>query len=375
MDRLLPWFILKSVPGVGNHIFKLLIDRFGSPENIFQSKLEDIVKVDGVSTKTATAILNSTLKSSLNYKTISKAQDEIEIAKKKGYHIITLADALYPPLLYQIHDPPPFIYVYGILDRSIRRIAIVGSRKASAYGLTITKRLAQGLAAFNVTLVSGMALGIDTAAHIGALAGNGKTIAVLGSGLENIYPKKNRELFYKIAQNGAVISEFPLHTAPEAYNFPKRNRIISGFSLGTVVVEATDKSGSLITARLAAEQNREVFAVPGNINSFKSAGAHRLIKQGAKLVENVNDILEEFQHIFNINGASKETAQKPVENIPDISSDEDKIFKVLGPYPIHIDELLQKVSMETGKLSGLLLQMELKGIIQQFNGKLFSLKI
>ena len=191
----------------------------------------------------------------------------------------------------------------------------------------------------------------------------------------NRFTPKKTENFKKISENGAVISEFPLNTGPEAYNFPKRNRVISGMSLGTVVVEAAGRSGSLITARLAAEQNREVFAVPGNINSFKSTGTHRLIKQGAKLVENVNDVLEEFQHIFTINDKTKGICNRPVEEIPELSGDEDKIFRALGPYPVHIDEIIRKSSMETGKLSSILMQMELKGIVQQFPGKLFSLKI
>jgi len=367
MDRLLPWFTLKSVPGVGNHIFKLLINRFGSPETVFKSTIADIAGVDGINAKTASAILS--------FKTLSKDKNEIIFIEKKGYHIITLTDPLYPSLLYQIHDPPPFLYVHGTIDRSIKKISIVGSRKATAYGITITKRLAQELVSHNVTIISGMALGIDTAAHIGALAGHGKTIAVLGSGLEQIYPQKNRKLFQKISENGAVISEFSLNTGPEAYNFPKRNRVISGMSLGTIVVEAAGRSGSLITARLAAEQNREVFAVPGNINSFKSTGTHRLIKQGAKLVENVNDVLEEFQHIFTIDDKTKEICNRPVEAIPELSGDEDKVFRALGPYPLHIDEIIRKSSMETGKLSSILMQMELKGIVQQFPGKLFSLKI
>jgi DNA processing protein len=367
MDRLLPWFSLKSVPGVGNHIFKLLIDRFGSPETVFKSTFTEIADVDGVNSKTASAILN--------FKTLSKNKNEIDLIKKKNYRIITLTDPLYPSLLSQIHDPPPFLYVHGTIDRSIKKIAIVGSRKATAYGVTITKRLAQELVSRKITIISGMALGIDTAAHLGALAGHGKTIAVLGSGLEKIYPQKNRKLFHKISANGAVISEFPLHAEPEPHNFPKGNRVISGISLGTIIVEAADKSGSLITARLAAEQNREVFAVPGNINSFKSKGTHRLIKQGAKLVENADDVLEEFRYIFNMDDKKKGTESRPIERIPELSDDEDKIYRVLGPYPTHIDEIVRKLSMETGKISSMLLQMELKGIIQQFPGKFFSLKI
>jgi DNA processing protein len=218
-----------------------------------------------------------------------------------------------------------------------------------------------------------MARGIDTAAHQGALAAGGKTIAVLGSGLERIYPVENRKLFHRIAENGAVVSEFPLMAGPEAHHFPIRNRIISGMSLGTVVVEATRKSGSLITARLAAEQNREVFAVPGSIQSFKSAGSHTLIKQGAKLVEHAQDVIEELVPLVPFN-------QRLENNSPDLtnkrlaflSDDEVRVYQALDPYPVHVDDLARKISMEPGKLLSMLLKLELNGMVQQSPGKLFS---
>jgi DNA processing protein len=240
--------------------------------------------------------------------------------------------------------------------------------------LTTTKNLCAGLASLGITIVSGMARGIDTAAHEGAMAGGGKTIAVLGSGLERIYPAENTKLFHRISENGAVVSEFALATEPEGHNFPLRNRIISGMSLGTVVVEATKKSGSLITARLAAEQNREVFAVPGSIQSFKSTGTHTLIKQGAKLVEHVQDIVEELAPFLENN---KRPANTPpdatIENRVSLNIDESQVYKALGPYPIHIDELVRKISMEPGKLASILLKLELNGMIQQLPGKFFML--
>jgi len=205
------------------------------------------------------------------------------------------------------------------------------------------------------------------------LLGKGKTIAVLGSGFEKIYPAENLNLFHKIAENGAVVSEFPLKTEPEAHNFPIRNRIISGISLGTVVVEATKKSGSLITARLAAEQNREVFAVPGSINSFKSIGAHTLIKQGAKLVEHAQDIIEELSPLIQAYAATDEKNKK-MDKLPPLSSEESLVLKELGPYPVHIDEIVRNISMESGKVSGILLRLELKEIVDQAPGKLFSIK-
>jgi DNA processing protein len=251
---------------------------------------------------------------------------------------------------------------------------VVGSRNATEYGLTTTKNLCAGLASLGITIVSGMARGIDTAAHEGAMAGGGRTIAVLGSGLERIYPAENTKLFHRISENGAVVSEFNLLTEPEGHNFPLRNRVISGMSLGTVVVEATKKSGSLITARLAAEQNREVFAVPGSVQSFKSTGTHTLIKQGAKLVEHAQDIVEELAPYFANNERPGIPAPTEThENPPSLSADESRVYNALEPYPIHIDNLIRKISMEPGKLSGILLKLELNGTIQQLPGKFFIL--
>jgi DNA processing protein len=293
---------------------------------------------------------------------------------RKEYRIITLADPDYPRLLCEIPDPPPYLYVSGRLDSSALKIAVVGSRNATGYGLTTTKNLCADLVSLGITIVSGMARGIDTAAHEGAMMGGGKTIAVLGSGLERIYPAENAKLFHRISENGAVVSEFALLTEPEGHNFPLRNRIISGMSLGTVVVEATKKSGSLITARLAAEQNREVFAVPGSIQSFKSTGTHTLIKQGAKLVEHAQDIVEELAPFIETHDGTGNIAPDEDENIPAfLSSEETQIFKLLEPYPIHIDSLARKLSIEPGKLSSMLLTLELKGLVRQLPGKFFIL--
>ena len=368
MENLLPWFKLKSVPGIGNHLFKRLTDRFESPENIFQASDAQLLAVDGMSPRLVAAIFR--------HKTPETVKKDIDLLIRKGYQIITLTHKDYPPLLRQIPDPPPFLYVYGRLDNAINNIAVVGSRNATGYGIATTKRLCRDLAAVKINVVSGMAKGIDTAAHEGALDGQGKTIAVLGSGLERVYPPDNLKLFHRISENGAVISELSLLTEPDAHNFPQRNRIISGISLGTVVVEATKRSGALITARLAAEKNREVFAVPGNIHSFKSTGTHTLIKQGAKLVEHAMDIIEELQLTapesitkdrFNPN----ETRH---ENIP-LSPEAAAVLKILGPYPVHIDDLVRKLTIEPGKLSSILLQLELKGIVEQAPGKRFSIAV
>jgi DNA processing protein len=368
VEKILPWFFLKSVPGIGNHLFRRLIHRFHSPELTLEASAADLLEVEGINLHLAAAIQRHTLP--------DRVKTDFDLVVQKGYKIVTLADSNYPALLRQLPDPPPFLYVLGRLDSSITNIAVVGSRNATSYGISTTRRLCKDLASLNLTIVSGMALGIDSAAHEGALLGKGNTIAVLGSGLERIYPAENRELFHKIAECGAVISEFPLMTEPEAHNFPIRNRIISGMSLGTVVVEATKRSGSLITARLAAEQNREVFAVPGSIHSFKSTGTHTLIKQGAKLVEHARDIIEELAHAADVLAEKEDVIQnETTETLPPLSPEESLVFEALGPYPVHIDDLVRKVSMEPGKLSSVLLQLELMGIVQQSPGKHFALEI
>lgn len=363
MDTLLAWLILKHTPGIGNILFKRLIEYFKTPENVFQSSVQELCKIEGITQRTAIEILN---RSSSDW-----AKKELDLANKKGYKILTLLDEAYPFLLKQIPDPPPVLYIYGIPMFSIKSIAIVGSREPTRYGIITAKRLSHELASLDITVISGMARGIDTAAHVGALSAKGKTVAVLGSGLERIYPFENKKLFHKIAENGAVVSEFPLMTSPEPFRFPVRNRIISGMSLGTVVVEAAQKSGSLITARLAGEQGREVFAVPGNIESFKSIGTHRLLKEGAKLVTNAQDILEELTGTIQIDSKK---ATKTIEQLPEMTSEEHLIFNALGPYPIHIDDLIRKLAMEPGKISSILLQLELKGIVQQTPGKFFSIE-
>ena len=368
MNDLFPWFSLKSVRGIGNHLFKRLLNAFSTPQGVFEATEEELLQVEGVTTRIVTALRN--------HRPSEDLQRELDQIQQHGFQIVTMLDSAYPRLLREIPDPPPYLYVYGQLDESPKKIAVVGSRHATTYGINTARDLCQDLARLGITVASGMARGIDTAAHEGALMGKGKTIAVLGCGLDRIYPAENRKLYHRISENGAVVSEFALMTEPEAHNFPIRNRIISGMSMGTVVVEASRKSGSLITARLAAEQNREVFAVPGSVQSFKSIGTHTLIKQGAKLVEHAQDVIEEL-------GPFSET-QMPIGGDPrrqhdtsvvdaSLSSEEAFVLEILGPYPEHIDDLVRKSEMETGKLASILLKLELKGIVQQSPGKLFSI--
>ncbi len=369
MDIYLPWFTLKYVPGIGNLLYKRLIERFGSPEHVFEASDDRLLEVEGISSRLVSAIRQASLP--------VEAQKYLNMVAQKGYRIITMTDPGYPILLREIPDPPPFLYVSGTLDPSAHMLAVVGSRNATPYGLTTTRRLCSDLVGKGLTIVSGMARGIDTAAHEGAMMGKGRTIAVLGSGLDQIYPAENQQLFHKITENGAVISEFALQALPEAHHFPQRNRVISGMSLGTLVVEATRKSGSLITARLAAEQNREVFAIPGSINSFKSAGTHILIKQGAKLVENVQDILDELNlqnRPLSRNSVAGGVKGAQARALPLLSDTEAVVFNALSPYPVHSDELVRKLSITTGKLMSILLQLEVKGLIQQTAGNYFTRK-
>ncbi len=362
MDTLHPWLALKSVPGIGNLLFRRLMDRFGSPASVFGADDEALMAVQGVTMRLVAAIRRRPLNPAIDR--------ELEALHKHGYTLVTLTDRRYPPLLREIPDPPPFLYIYGTLPIDGLKIAVVGSRNATAYGISTTRRLCMDLAAQGTTIVSGMARGIDTAAHRGAIDGGGKTVAVIGTGLNRIYPRENQRLFHQVAENGAVVSELPLDSGPDAHHFPARNRIISGLCQGTLVVEATGRSGSLITARLAAEQNREVFAVPGNIHSFKSVGTHALIQQGAKLVAHAGDILEEFHH--RQARTIPTTSVRQLE-IPPLTDAEAMVIDKLEADPLHIDDLARHLSLASGTLSGLLLQLELKGLATQAPGKRFCL--
>lgn len=363
---LVPWFSLKAVHGVGNITFKKLIEAFETPEKAISASPEELRDRAGIPENTARKISGA--------RTDQSVFREIELAEKSGIKIITLNHKQYPLILKEITDPPPYIYVYGNLIPETPKIAIVGSRNATFYGMETASRLAGDLAGFGIEVVSGMARGIDTSAHEGTINGMGRTIAVLGSGLKRIYPPENRRLFHKIAENGAVISEFPLNEGPEARNFPMRNRIICGLSSGIVVVEAGSKSGSLITARLAAEQGREVFAVPGNINSSRSTGTHSLLKQGARLIEKADDILEELPYLASVSGSGQQARSSETGFHENLNESEKNVLTRLDAYPLHIDEIGRKCGLEPGKVSCILLELELKGLVHQHPGKLYALK-
>lgn len=370
MDHIVPWLTLKSITGIGNLLFSRLIGHFGSPQKVLRADIAALKKVSGVSPRIAASITNCS--------PTDQVFSEIERCRKQDFRIITQHDSQYPSLLLHIPDPPPVLYCYGTLSSSTCHVAVVGSRKATTYGKNSAKRICQDLAARGVSIVSGMARGIDTAAHTGAIQGGGNTVAVLGSGLEKVYPPENLKLFHKIAENGAVLSEFGLDAKPEPHHFPQRNRIISGMALGTVVVEAARRSGSLITARLAAEQGREVYAVPGSIHAPTAHGTHDLIKQGAKLVETAEDIIEEVVPHIEIEEAPspiEETKTEKITTVWNLTDQEAKLLEAIGHYPVHIDELTRRCEQKVEALTATLLQLELKGAVSQEPGKFFTRNI
>ena len=348
------WIGLKAVPGVGNVTFRRLLERFESPRAALAASRDELATVKGISPAISQAIINKSWQ--------AFAEEECRRLIATGVQLITFTAAEYPKSLFEIPDPPPFFYLRGKLPSHAPAIAIVGSRKASSYGLLTTARLAEGLAQNGIIVVSGMARGVDTAAHKGALQGGGGTIGVLGCGVDKIYPPENRRLFEEMAVKGALVSEFPLGTLPLAENFPRRNRIISGLARGVLVVEAAENSGSLITAQYALEQGRDVFAVPGNISFASSRGSNRLIKQGAKLVDRIEDILEELEF-----PGSKEVAA-PAKRQFALSPKEAAIYELLARSPLHIDDVIAQTELTAGEVSSMLLHLELKGAITPLPG-------
>lgn len=351
------WFALKSVPLVGNVTFRRLLERFGAPEDVFRASEAQLMGVKGVSAALAASIKGCDCRAA--------AERECSALEKSGARLVTCLAEDYPAPLLEIPDPPPYLYVKGEMRREEPAIAVVGSRRASGYGKLTTERLSEELAARGITIVSGMARGIDTAAHRGAVRAAGRTVGVLGCGIDVVYPPENRDLFQAIIEKGALISECPMGTPPLAENFPRRNRIISGLSSGVLVVEAAENSGSLITAQMALEQGRDVFAVPGNINSTISRGTNRLIKQGAKLVESVDDILEELP--------ARRRERVPSCADLGLSPEEASLYGMLEDAPLHIDDIIVRSALTVGDVSAILLRLELKGAVQQLPGKYFTI--
>jgi len=357
------WVALSLIDGVGSATLCQLLSQFGTPANVFaasRSQLRHIVS-DNITAAICAGVDEATIAPTLEW------------LSQPGNHLITLADSIYPKALLEIANPPALLYAKGQLDcLSLPCLAVVGSRNATPQGEKNAEDFAENLSRHGLCIVSGMALGIDGAAHRGALKANAPTIAVVGTGLDIVYPAKHRDLAHRIVNRGLIISEFPLGTPSKAQNFPRRNRIISGLSIGCLVIEANLDSGSLITARQAAEQGREVFAIPGSIHSPVAKGCHQLIKQGAKLVESTEDILSEIQPILPL---QPHFNTSPIGSLPEranASPEANTVLDSMGVDPIHFDVLLTATGLTVSALSTMLTLLELDGKISPLHGGKFQ---
>lgn len=361
-DELSCWLRLEQTPGVGPETARKLLAAFGLPAHIFATDFASLRLV--VSERIAQALCAPPSPAMLAQIDATHAWLALP-----GNHVLTLADDAYPRALLEIADPPLLLYLKGRLDLlSCPALAVVGSRNATAQGMANAENFSAMLSQAGLTIVSGMALGIDTAAHKGGLRGVGASIAVIGTGADIVYPARNRSLAHQLAEGGCIVSEYALGMPAIAANFPRRNRIISGLSRGVLVIEAADRSGSLITARMAAEQGRDVFAIPGSIHSPLSKGCHLLIKQGAKLVESAQDILEDFP----LHQSSGQAAAPPAETLHPISppaTDADqKLLDALGHDPVDGDTLAARCALDAASLNARLFTLELAGMVERLPG-------
>jgi DNA processing protein len=373
------WVELNMTPGVGPRAAAKLLERFGSAEAVYSATRADLEQLRLVP-EAVDSIISRDLR--------ARAEAEIASVKKLGGDILLLDDGVYPSALREIYDPPIVLYVKGAWSECLDQpcVGVVGSRKCSTYGQNAALMLARDLAQRGVTVVSGFARGIDAAAHRGALEAGGKTVAVLGTGIDEVYPRDHKRLAVEILERGgALVTQFPLGTPPVSENFPYRNRIISGLSLGVIVVEASEHSGSLITARLAIEQNREVFAVPGNITSRNSFGTNYLIKgAGAKLVQQWQDIAAELPPQIAAKMLPPPFSERKEKSLADklafvpegLSKDETSVFKLLTPDgPVHIDALVDKSKLKISDLTAALLSLEMRDLIRTLPGRCFVRKL
>ena len=361
------WLALNELKDIGHVKIKSLVEYFGSAEAAWKADIDLLKGIKGFGDVSAKAFEAAR-------KEVNVEEEYKNISEYQNIKILTLLDGDYPENLKNIYDPPPVLYLKGNLPQK-KSIAIVGTRSASHYGLEVAERFAFELSALGFTIVSGMAEGIDTAAHKGALRAGCSTVAVFGCGLDIIFPPSNRELASQIFERGAIVSEFPMNTPPDKWTFPKRNRIISGLSLGVIVVEGHYDSGAMITAKQALEQGREVFAVPGLIDSQKSKGPHWLIKQGAKLVETVDDVLEELKMILpEMQNRREIIGSKPGRDFSNLSEKEIMLVEALSNEPVHIDLLSSKTKLPINEISSFLSMLEIKGFVKQLPGKMFISK-
>lgn len=369
---------LAQVPGIGAVRLRSLIEKFGSPDAALGATTSALAAVEGIGQTLSQTIHRFARTREKVAAALSAAEAQLEKADKLGATLLTLWDADYPPQLRQIYDPPAYFFLRGsLMAQDNRSVAFVGTRHPTDYGRNATKRLVQDLAAHHLTIVSGLAIGIDTEAHTAALASGTRTIAVLGAGVDIIYTDPKGKLYPRIIESGAIMSEELIGTEPVAENFPKRNRIISALSLGSVIVESDYRGGALITAKYALEQNREVFAVPGNIFSRKSNGTNALIRNGhAKLVLSAEDILSEVGVHLTLN----QTGHSPLNSghaapapaaVADLAADEAALYALFSDQPIHIDAIAEQSGRDISDVLVLLFELEMKELITQSTGKFF----
>ncbi len=355
---------LNLIEHVGPVRARLLLEHFGDAPKILQASKSELLRVRSIGDETAGAIANWE-------KTIDLA-GELKRIQEFGSHVLIQSDEEYPAPLREIYDPPLVLYVKGALTAKDKNaVAMVGSRMTTHYGVETARKLAYQLAYVGVTVVSGGARGIDTASHQGALAAKGRTVAVLGTGINIVFPPENRDLFERIAGSGAVITQFPFNRNGDKQSFAIRNRIIAGMTLGTVVVEADLHSGALITANFAIEYGRQVFAVPGRIDSPRSKGCHDLIKKGAKLCEGAEDILSEFEYLFPGSNRPPSPGETGVLPALELSENEQRIFDALSREESSIDEVIRRSGLPSSAVSVALLSLEMKRVVKQLPGKLF----
>ena len=408
MSMLRYWIWLSSRPGIGGKTAGRLLDYFGSPESVYFAREDEYTEVDG---------LTGGDRKTLSDKSLKSARKTLELCEENGYRILTLQDAEYPARLKNIFDPPVLLYIWGnlpVVDEEAA-VAIVGTRNCTAYGQKSAERLGYEIAKAGGLVISGLAKGIDTAAAKGALHAGGKVIAVVGSGLDVIYPAENKALFQDVAHSGAVISEYPPKTCAAAAHFPVRNRIISGLSVGVTVVEAPRKSGALITAARALDQGRDVFALPGNVDSSACEGSNKLLREGAIFITSGMDILEEYWDIFpekltkktnqertstDIRSTSEMTKEDPnhnkmslfstkkvidnretvdyidlVKRFHDLTEDELAVISAISGAALHVDEIIEKSGLAAGSVLATLTILEIRGCVKQETGKRFYLNI
>ena len=358
-----PWIRLSKTGASARHLNRLLI-RFGSPEAIFGQSVSSLAGETGIRQASAERVLAPEL---------ADCEADVRLLDQLGIFLMTRGDPAYPEKLDAIFDPPPVLYVRGELGpRDTEAVAVVGSRRATPYGLAQGRRLGRDLAAAGLTVVSGLARGLDTEAHRGALEAGGHTLAVMGCGLDIVYPAENRRLADDIAQNGALVSAFPFGAEPDGWRFPVRNRIISGLCLGVVIIDAPAGSGALLTAESAVDQDREVFCVPGPVDHPNSAGAHQLIRDGATLINGVEQILEEFnfgpRRLPLVDGEPEAPTPPPVP----LSPTEQQLRELLDSDPRPIDDLIIESGLDSAQVSGALVTMEIRGLVQRHPGNCFS---